>query len=205
MKNWIVAAVAIGLGGAVSAALLIFANPARSEVDVFAVARDLPAGAAITRDSLRLEAIVPADGISSFFTRGDESLLGAMRAGHDLAAGQLLQRADVLAATAAPDDRLVFVPVKNAPPAAPGSRVDLLLVTGTLDRPAVVPFALGIEVRAVVTGGFIVVVSSKQAAAFVYAAEAMHLDAVVAAPGTAGGSESPVDAPEQALAAAAQQ
>ena len=199
-----IASVAIGLGGAMSAALLVFANPARSEVDVFAVARDVPAGAAITRDSLRLEAIVPANGISSLFTRGDEALLAGMRAGHDLPAGQLLQRGDVLAATVAADERLVFVPVKNAPPAAPGSRVDLLLVTGTLDRPAVVPFALGVEVRAVVTGGFIIAVSSKQATAFVYAAEAMHLDAVVAAPGTAAGSESPVDAPEQALASAAQ-
>jgi hypothetical protein len=102
------------------------------------------------------------------------------------------------------DERLVFIPVKDAPPATPGSKLDLLVVAGTPDHPAIMPFALGIEVRAVVTGGFIVAVPSRQASAFVYAAEEMNLAAVVAAPGAAIGTESPIGAPDQALAVAAQ-
>jgi hypothetical protein len=56
-----------------------------------------------------------------------------------------------------------------------------------------------------VTGGFVVAVPSRQAAAFVYAAEVMRLVAVVAAPDAATGSESPIGAPEQALAVASEQ
>ena len=40
---------------------------------------------------------------------------------HDLAAGQLLQRSDVTSQDSIADRRLVFVPVKDAPPAAAGS------------------------------------------------------------------------------------
>jgi hypothetical protein len=128
-----------------------------------------------------------------------------LRAAHDLYAGQLLQRGDVMAPSAVSDERLVFVPVKDAPPASPGSKLDLLLVSGTPEQPAIVPFALGVEVREVVTGGFVVAVPSRQAAAFVYAAEVMRLVAVVAAPDAATGSESPIGAPEQALAVASEQ
>jgi hypothetical protein len=67
-----------------------------------------------------------------------------------------------------------------------------------------VPFALGVEVRVVVTGGFVVAVPSRQAAAFVYAAEVMRLVAVVAQPDASAGAEAPVDAPDQALAIASQ-
>ena len=58
--------------------------------------------------------------------------------------------------------------------------------------------------RASVTGGFVVVVASRQAAAFVYAAGVMHLVAVIAEPGTADGVEEAVSSPEQAMALAAQ-
>jgi hypothetical protein len=204
MQNWLVALVALVMGVAVSAALIVFANPARGQVQVYAMARDIPSGAVITPDSLRLEPVVIADGVAQLFAQGDESQLAGMRAGHDLAAGELLQRGDVLAAGSAADERLVFVPVKNAPPASPGSRIDLLMIGGTPDRPTVIPFALGIEVRSVVTGGFVVAVPSKQAAAFIYAAEAMHLAAVVASPGSAAGGESPIAGPDQAMAAVAQ-
>ena len=67
-----------------------------------------------------------------------------------------------------------------------------------------VPFALGVEVRAVATGGFVVAVPSRQASAFVYAAEAMRLVAVVAAPNAPKGDEAPIGAPDQAMAVAAQ-
>jgi hypothetical protein len=204
MKNWMVALVALAMGGAVSAALLVFANTSRGGVDAYAVAQDVASGSAITREVLRLESVSVSVADSSLFTRGDESRLVGLRAGHDLMAGQLLQHGDVLAPSAISDERLVFVPVKDAPPASPGSRLDLLLVSGTAEQPVIVPFALGVEVRAVVTGGFVVAVSSRQAAAFVYAAEVMHLVAVVAAPGAPSGSESPVGTPDQALAVAAQ-
>jgi SAF domain len=204
MKNWMVALIALAMGGVVSATLLVFANPARDTVDVFAVTRDLQAGSAITADVLRLEPVVISAGASSLFTRGEESQLDGRRAGHDLSAGQLLQRADLVGMSAVPDERLVFIPIKDAPPAAPGSKLDILYVSGTADSPSIVPFALGVEVRAVVTGGFVIAVPSKQAAAFVYAAEVMRLVAVVAAPDAAGGSESPIGAPDQALAVVAQ-
>jgi SAF domain len=204
MKNWMVALIALAMGGAVSATLLVFANPARDTVDVFAVTRDLQAGSVITADVLRLEPVVISAGASSLFTRSEESQLDGRRAGHDLSAGQLLQRADLLGVSAVADERLVFIPVKDAPPAAPGSKLDILYISGTADSPAIVPFALGVEVRMVVTGGFVIAVPSKQAAAFVYAAEVMRLVALVAAPDAASGSESPIGAPDQALAVAAQ-
>jgi hypothetical protein len=205
MKNWLVALAALAMGGAVSAALLVFANTSRGEVEVYAVTQDVGAGSDITRAVLRLEPVSISAGDSSLFARGDESHLVDLRAAHDLHAGQLLQRGDVMAPSAVSDERLVFVPVKDAPPASPGSKLDLLLVSGTPEQPAIVPFALGVEVREVVTGGFVVAVPSRQAAAFVYAAEVMRLVAVVAAPDAATGSESPIGAPEQALAVASEQ
>jgi hypothetical protein len=127
-----------------------------------------------------------------------------MHATHDLAAGQLIQHSDATTAEALPDRRLVFVPVKDAPPAAAGSRVDLLVVDGSPDHLSVSPFALGVEVQSSVAGGLVVVVSSRQAPAFVYAAVTMHLTAVIAGAGTAGGAEGGVSTPEQAVAVAAQ-
>jgi hypothetical protein len=53
-----------------------------------------------------------------------------------------------------------------------------------------------------VSGGLIVVVTSRQAAAFVYAANAMHLVAVIAEPGAADGAENAVSSPDQAIAVA---
>lgn len=203
-RNWIVAGVALFLGVAVSAALIVFGNPARDRLDVYSINRDLPAGAEITSDELRLVAVAFPDGGPQLFESHDAERLRGAHAAHDLVAGQLLQRGDVTSAAAQPDVRLVYVPVKDAPPASPGSKLDLLIVTGTPDQPSVVPFALGVEVRAVVNGGFVIAVSSRQAPAFVYAAQAMRLVAVVASPGAPTGNEEPVDAQDQALAVADQ-
>ncbi len=203
MKNWLVAGVALALGIAVSAALLIFGNPARDEIEVYAAARDISAGTALTQDALRVVAVTLPDGASSLFQKGAGDLRD-VRAAHDLVGGQLLQRADVVPASQSADVRLVFVPVKDAPPASAGSKIDLLVISGTTDHPDVVPFALGVDVRGVVPGGFIVAVTSRQAPAFVYAAEVMRLVAVIAAPGAPAGNEEPVGAPEQALAVASQ-
>jgi hypothetical protein len=201
MKNWMVAVVAIAMGAAVSAALLVLTNPSRNQVEVYALSRDVSAGRLIDVDALRLEPVVLDAGHGSLFTRGDEALLAGVRAAHDLAAGQLLQRLDVAAARAVSDERLVLLPIKDAPPALPGQRVDLFVIGGTADNPSVVPFALGVEVRAVVTGGLVVGVPAKQATAFADAAEVMRLIAVVAAAGAPPVSEPPIATADQAMAA----
>jgi hypothetical protein len=203
MKRWLAALGALVIGGGVSAALLVAANPARDAVEVYVLARDLPAGASLETGDLVLERISVASGRSLLFGRGEESELAGLRATHDLASGQLIQRSDVMDSTSFADRRLVFVPVKDVPASAAGSKVDLLVIGGTADHPTVVPFALGVEVRSTVSGGLVVVVASKQAAAFVYAATAMHLAAVIAEPGAADGGEAAISSPDQAMSAAA--
>jgi hypothetical protein len=183
---------------------LVFANPERNAIDVYAAARDIPAGAALTSDSVVLVR-VDTTGLPALLFKGHDHVTPTgMHATHDLAAGQLIQRSDATTADALPDRRLVFVPVKDAPPAAAGSRVDLLVVDGSPDHLSISPFALGVEVQASVAGGLVVVVSSRQAPAFVYAAFAMHLAAVIAGEGAAGGAEGGVSTAEQAVAVAAQ-
>jgi hypothetical protein len=204
MRRWLVAVAALVIGGGVSGALLIAANASHANIEVYAAARDLPAGVALAPSDLALERINLSSGRSFLFGRGDEPQLATFRATHNLAAGQLIQRSDVTDSTSSADRRLVFVPVKDMPAVAGGSKVDLLMIGGTTDHPAVIPFALGVEVRSTVSGGLVVVVPSRQAAAFVYAASAMHLAAVIAEPGAAGGIEGPISSAEQALAAAAQ-
>jgi hypothetical protein len=205
MRRWLVAFAALAIGGGVSAAMLVVTNPARGTVEVYVAARDLPAGATLGPDAFALERITPGSGLSLLFRRVDETALTGLRASHDLASGQLIQRSDVMDASSFPDRRLVFLPVKDVPAAAAGSRVDVLLITGSADRPTVVPFALGVEVRSTVAGGLVVVVTSRQAAAFVYAANVMHLAAVIAEPGATVGTEGAISTQDQAMAAAAQQ
>src|SRR5450759_1037292 len=150
MRRWLTALLALGSGVGLSAALLVFADPERNSVEVYAAARDIPAGAVLASDSL------------------------------------------------------VLVRVKDAPPVPPGSRVDLMVVDGAPDHLSVSPFALGVEVQASVAGGLVVVVSSRQAPAFVYAAAGMHLTAIIAAAGTGDGAEAAVSTADQAMAVAAQ-
>jgi SAF domain len=204
MRRWATAVVALGLGVGVSAALLVFANPDRNAVAVYAAARDIPAGAALAPDAVVLVTLNATGLPPLLFKNGDTATLAGMHATHDLAAGQLIQRSDATRPDATPDRRLVFVPIKDAPPAAAGSRVDLMVVAGSPDHLSVAPFALGVEVEASVAGGLVVAVSSKQAPAFVYAAVAMHLTAVIAGAGTAGGAEGAVSTAEQAMEVAAQ-
>jgi SAF domain len=205
MRRWLVAFVAIAIGGGVSAAMLLATNPARGTVEVYVATRDLPAGAALGPDALALERITRVSGLALLFGRGDESGLSGLRTSHDLASGQLIQRSDVVDASSFPDRRLVFLPVNDVPAAAAGSKVDVLVIAGTADHPTVVPFAFGVEVRSTVAGGLVVVVTSRQAAAFVYAANAMRLAAVIAEPGATAGNEGPISTQDQAMAAAAQQ
>ena len=203
VKRWMVALAALLVGGGVSAALLVAADPDRNAIEVYAISRGVPAGAAITGDVLGLQRVNVAGGAALFFTRNDEQELVSMRAAHDLSSGQLIQRSDVTAATSAADRRLVFIPVKDAPPAAAGSRVDILVIRGSADSPVVEPFALGVEVKQAATGGIVVAVPSRQAAAFVFAASAMRMVVVVAEAGAADGAEASISSPDQAIAVAA--
>jgi Flp pilus assembly protein CpaB len=204
MKRWLVALTALMIGGGVSAVLLVATNPDRETTQVFAAARDVPAGSALTSDAIALERVKVMGSHALFFTRGDEPKLANLHATHELAAGQLIQRSDVAAPSSIPDQRLVFIPVKDAPPVTTGSKVDLLMISGTSDHLSVTPFALGVHVRALASGGLVIVVSSRDASAFVYAASAMQLVAVIAEPGTADGAEVSVSSRDQAVAVAAQ-
>jgi hypothetical protein len=199
MKRWLIAAAALLAGGGLSATLLVVGDPSRGVLDVYAAAHDVAAGAPLSTDAIQLRRVSVEGGASFLFTRGDKSRLAAMRAAHDLAAGQLIQRGDVMGSTSFADRRLVFIPLSGVPPAPAGAKVDLLLIGGSVDHPTVVPFALGVEVQAAVSGGLIVAVPAKEAAAFVYAAAGMHLAAVVAEPGTADGTEVPISSIEDAI------
>jgi hypothetical protein len=202
MKRWLIAMVALFAGGGVSAALLVFADPSHGSVDAFAAARDLPAGAQLSNDAIQLERVSVAGGTALLFTRNDDSHLLSMRAAHDIPAGQLIQRGDVMGSSSLADRRLVFIPVTAVPATSPGAKVDLLVIGGTADHPTVVPFALGVAVDASVSGGLIVAVPAKEAAAFVFAGATMHLAAVIAEPGAGEGTETPISTPEDAMAVA---
>src|ERR1700731_169905 len=113
MRRWVTALLALTVGVGVSASLLLFANPDRNAVEVYAAARDIPAGAALTPDAVVLVR-VNAAGVSPLsFISGDVSKLASLRATHDLAAGQLIQRTDASTQNEMSDRRLVFVPVKD--------------------------------------------------------------------------------------------
>jgi len=203
MRRWLTALLALGSGVGLSAALLVFANPERNSAEVYAAARDIPAGAVLASDSLVLVQ-VNVTGLPALFKSGDQATLAGLYTTHDLAAGQLIQRSDATRADAIADWRLVFVPLKDAPAAPPGSRVDLMVVDAAPDHLSVSPFALGVEVQSSVPGGLVVVVSSRQAPAFVYAAAGMHLTAIIAGTGAAAGTEGAVSSDEQAMSVAAQ-
>ena len=125
-----------------------------------------------------------------------------LRAAHDISAGQLIQRSDVMAPTSIADRRLVLIPLSAVPTVPAGAKVDLLLIAGSADHPTVAPFALGVEVAASASGGLVVAVPAKAAAAFVFAGATMHLAAVVVEPGAAEGAELPVATADDAMALA---
>ncbi|GAC1505035.1 MAG: hypothetical protein NVS1B3_02690 [Candidatus Dormibacteraceae bacterium] len=203
MRRWLIALLALTLGGGVSAVLLIFANPEREAIEVYAASRDISAGSAFSQSSVALVRVVVA-GHHQLFGRNEGTRLSVLRASHSLTSGQLIQHSDATSQETVADRRLVFVPVKDAPPVTAGSKVDLLIISGSLDHLSVSPFALGVDVRAAVTGGLVVVVSTRQAPAFVYAGHAMRLTAVIADAGAEAGSEGSVSTVEQAIAVAAQ-
>lgn len=202
MRRWATALLALAVGGGVSAALLVFASPDRDAVEVYAAARDIRFGSPFAPDSVVLVRVSASGLPPLILKRADGSRLAALVATHDLAAGQLIQRTDARSQGLIADRRLVFMPVKDAPPVAPGSKVDLLVIDGSLDHVSVSPFALGVEVRASAPDGLVLVVSSRQAPAFVYASNVLRLTAVIAEPGTGSGAEGAISTPEQAVVVA---
>src|SRR5713101_8564959 len=121
MKRWLVALAALMIGGAVSAVLLVVSNPDRDTTEVYAAGRDISTGSLLKSDAIALERVHVMGTDALLFTRGDEAKLANLHATHELSSGQLIQRSDVAAASSSADRRLVFVPVKNAPPAIAGS------------------------------------------------------------------------------------
>lgn len=198
------AAIALLVGGGVSATLLVLTSPDRGTDEVYAAVRDVQAGDALAPEWLTLVRVSAPGSRGGLFVRGEEGRLRGVRATHDLFANQLIQRGDVSGGGSGADRRLVFMPIKDVPASPPGSRVDLLVVDDTPGRVVVAPFALGVELSAAVSGGLVLVVSSAQAPAFVYAASAMHLTAVIAEQGTAGGNEGAISSIDQAMAVAGQ-
>src|SRR5260370_14692212 len=179
------------------------AHPSRHAVDVCAAAHALPAGAALSTDAIQLRRVSLEGRTPFLFTRGDESRLRPMRAAHDLPAGQLIQRGDVMVATSFADRRLVFIPLSAVPPTPARARCDLLLIAGSAAHPSVVPFSLGVEVEASVSGGLVLAVPATEAAAFVFAAADTHLAAVVADPGATDGTEAPISSIEDPISGVA--
>src|SRR5260370_39965767 len=98
------------------------AHPSRHAVDVYAAAHDLPAGAALSTDAIQLRRVSLEGGTAFLFTRGDESRLRALRGAHGIPAGQLIQRSDVMVASAFADRRLVVAPFSAEAPAPAGAR-----------------------------------------------------------------------------------
>ena len=192
------AAAALGAGGLVAGALILYTGAqARAQDQVYVAVRDVPAGALLEPDALRVDLVrLDADG-AAVLGPPSSRLVFSSRAAHDLAAGQLLQRSDLANADAGPDRRRVLIPVKDAPPVAAGDRVDLLL----LSAGGVAPFALNLEVVAAAPNGLIVSAPSRAASALVWAGESGHLVAVVADPGARRGEEPAVGSLDQAEAA----
>ncbi len=202
MRRYLVAAAALAAGISVAGGLVWYGSPGRGAVEVYVVGRDLPAGADLPLDALRLAPMrLPADAASSLLPRGSERLIAGSRTVHELTAGQLLQRSDLAPRASAPDRRLVLLPIKDAPPVASGDRIDLLVVTGAGDRVVVQPLAVGLEVRAAGAGGIVVAAPSRPAAALVYVGATSHLVAVVAAASSGAGEEGTVASLDQAAAA----
>ena len=204
LRRIIVATLSLILGCGAAAGLLLYAGTAGGGRTVFALGRDLPAGAPITADALtEVHAGLDPGQASQLFGAGDRVLLLGGRARHQLAAGQLLQRSDVEPQPANGADALVAVPIKDLPPVRAGDRIDLFALTGSADQVVARPFAWAVTVAAVNPGGLVLQIRGRQEIAFVYAAGTMRLAAVVTGAPAPPAGVAPIGSGEAALAAAA--
>lgn len=193
-----VATLALLLGGGTAAVLLVAANPEAGSERVITAAHDLPAGAALDSGALAVLTVRLGAAGALAFGETAEAQLEGLRTTHALLAGQVIQRSDVTSAEARGSAALrsLVVPVRSAPPVVAGDHVDLLAVTGSGGSTAVLPFAVGLLVRAQLSGALVVAVDPAQAGALAYVGVTTPLIAV-AASGGAGG-EPPVDTLQQA-------
>ncbi|TMD55664.1 MAG: hypothetical protein E6I85_02435 [Chloroflexi bacterium] len=143
----------------------------------------------------------PAQAAAAFGSADRTRLLGALTR-HELAAGQLIQRADVEAAGGRGGSALVAVPMKDLPPLRAGDHVDLFALVGSADKLVAEPFAWSVPVAAVTQSGLVLRVGERQELAFVYAAGTMRLAAVLSGSPQPPGGAGSISSPEQALEAA---
>ena len=168
-----------------------------------AAAHDLPAGASLTPDSFEVVQVVVAPAQAAVLLPAPGTWLPAgSRASHPLLAGQLVVRGDFEVAGAETAAALVAVPIRDLPPTRAGDRVDLFVLSGTGDHAVAQPFAWAVPVAAVTAEGLVLRVASRQELAFVYAAGALRLAAVVSGAGPPAAPAAPMSSPDQALAAA---
>jgi hypothetical protein len=204
LRRILVATLSLALGFGVAAGLLLYAGTAGGGRTVFALSRDLPAGATVTADALtQVRAAVDPAQAAQLFGGGDRSLLLGSRTRLQLSAGQLLQRSDVEPVPAGGADALVAVPIKDLPPVRPGDRVDLFVLTGGGEQVVARPFAWAVTVAAVSPDGLVLQVRGRQELAFVYAAGTMRMAAVVTGSPAPPADVAPIGSGEAALAAAA--
>ena len=201
-RRIIVAAVALAAGAAVSAGLLAYSSAIGGSRGFLAAAHDLPAGAALTADSVEVVQVVaaPAQAAVLLAAPGSRLPVGS-RTTHLLTAGQLLVRGDLEAAGPEVAASLVAVPIKDLPPTRAGDRVDLFVLSGTGDHAAAQPFAWAVPVAAVTGDSLVLRVGVRQELAFVYAAGALRLAAVVSGASAPPAAVAPITSPDQALAA----
>jgi hypothetical protein len=199
-----VAAVALLVGIAVSAGLVAYSSAAGAARSYLALARDLPAGATLTSDSLlAVRAGLEQAQAAGVFAETERGRVLGGRVRHQLSGGQLLQRADLEPAGAEAADSLVAVPLKEMPPLHAGDRVDIFALVGSGDHFSALPFAWRVPVAAVTNDGLVLQVPSRQELAYVYAAGAMRLAAVSTTGQAAPSGTYPITSAEQAMAAAA--
>ena len=191
---------AIASGVAVAAGLALAWGAQAPKVSCLVLKRDVIAGSPLVLADVLVESAPLSTALDGSLLPPSALAKGSPgRAAHDLKAGQLLQRADVVGA--ASDYRLVLVQVASAPAVSPGDRVDLLLVSGAGPELQVARFAASVQVAQAVSGGLILEVAPSQVAAFVYASVSQHLVAVAGAGAPA--SEPPVSSLAEAEAATA--
>jgi len=202
LRRIVIATIALTAGLLAAGALLAYHGGGTRQV--YVAARDLAAGSVIGAGNLRLVPVSLAPAQLDFaFQPGQERALFGARAVHPLAAGQVLQRADVgHGADGGVGLIQVLVPVHDAPPLSPGDRIDLLAVMAAGDRTVVTPFATGITVTAVTDRGLVLAVRAQKAPSFVFAASALRLAVVRLEPDGPAAELAPINGAEQALAEA---
>ena len=199
-----VATLALAIGIAVSAGLVVYASNTGMARSYLALARDLPAGATITSDSLlAVRAGLDPAQVAGVFAAAERGRVLGGRVRHQLSAGELLQRGNLEPAGAEAADSLVAVPIKEMPPLRAGDRVDLFALLGSGEHLSALPFAWAVPVAAVTSDGLVLQVPSRQELAYVYAAGGMRLAAVSTTAQSSPAGVAPITSAEQAMAAAA--